>query len=298
MRAAFLFTCFALLCCRAAGQTAEPTKVHVNGVDLHYVERGKGEPLIFLHGGQTDYRSWIPQMDVFAKDYRVISYSRRFNHPNDNPLSPSYRGAYTDAADLAAFVRELGIKQAHFVGTSAGALVALVLAMEEPGMVRSLVLAEPPLHGWAKDDDVGAALYNEFMAGIWAPAAAAFKAGDDERAMRVLVDGFGGPGKFDGLSPEARTVAMQNSRFFKAATALPDPFPEFPKDKIQGLEMPVLIVAGENTLALHKFGNEALARLVPKAERITIPKAGHASPRENPQAFNAAVADFFERQKR
>jgi pimeloyl-ACP methyl ester carboxylesterase len=58
--------------------------------------------------------------------------------------------------------------------------------------------------------------------------------------------------------------------------------------------MPVLIVTGENTIRLHKFVNEELARLLPKAERVTIPQAGHGSARENPQAFNAAVTKFLE----
>ncbi len=136
------------------------------------------------------------------------------------------------------------------------------------------------------------------MATLWEPAAAAFKAGHDEGGMRILVDGFGGAGRFDRLPAEGRAVAMQNSRFFKAATALADPFPDLPKDKVKRLDMPVLIVTGENTIKLHKFVNEELARLLPRAERVTIPMAGHGSARENPQAFNEAVARFLERRSR
>src|SRR4029079_2740556 len=70
----------------AAGSN-EPIRLHVNGVELHYIEDGHGETLILLHGGQGDYRSWAPQMDVFSRHYRVISYSRRYHYPNDNPLT-------------------------------------------------------------------------------------------------------------------------------------------------------------------------------------------------------------------
>ncbi len=289
----FLSLVVSLLCGRAAGQGVEPTKVRVNGVDLHYIEQGRGEPLILLHGGQGDYRSWGPQIEAFSKSFRVISYSRRYNYPNDNPLTASYRSAYTDADDLAALIRHLKLGRAHLVGTSAGALAALVLATQHPGLVRSLVLAEPPVHHWAKADPSGGALYREFMATLWEPAAAAFKAGHDEGGMRILVDGFGGAGRFDRLPAEGRAVAMQNSRFFKAATASADPFPDLPKDKVKRLDMPVLIVTGENTIKLHKFVNEELARLLPRAERVTIPMAGHGSARENPQAFNEAVARFL-----
>lgn len=282
----------------AAGQGVRPTKVRVNGVDLHYIESGRGEPLILLHGGQGDYRSWGPQVEAFSRGYRVIAYSRRYHYPNDNPLTPGYRSAHTDAEDLAALIHYLGLRRVHLVGTSAGALVALVLATEHPETVRSLVLAEPPVHRWAKDDPVGGPLYREFMAAIWEPAAAAFRSGDDEAAMKVLVDGFGGAGRFERLPPEAKAVAMQNARFFKAATASPDPFLDLPKRKVMRLRAPVLIVAGEHTISLHKFVNEELARLLPKAGRAVIPRAGHGSSRENPVAFNEAVLNFLAKQRR
>ena len=57
--------------------------------------------------------------------------------------------------------------------------------------------------------------------------------------------------------------------------------------------MRVLIVTGENTIRLHQFINAELARLLPKAERVTIPHAGHGSARENSQAFNDAVTRFL-----
>jgi pimeloyl-ACP methyl ester carboxylesterase len=156
-----------------------------------------------------------------------------------------------------------------------------------------MVLAEPPVHRWAKDDPVGAPLYEEFMATIWKPAAEAFKSGDDPAAMRALVDGFGGKGRFDALPPEARSAALQNSRFFKVATLSSDPFPDISQDKVKALTMPVLIVTGENTIRIHQFVNDVLARLLPRAQRVTISRAGHGSARENPQAFNEAVVQFM-----
>lgn len=282
-----------LLCGQAAGQSLQPIKVRVRGVELHYIEQGQGEPLILLHGGQGDYRSWGAQMAAFSRRYRVISYSRRYHFPNDNPLAANYRSAYTEADDLAAFIGKLGLGRVHLVGASIGAFTALVLAVKHPELVRSLVLAEPPVHRWAKDDPNGVALYREFMATMWEPAAASFKAGDDQRAMRILVDGFAGAGRFDNLLPEGRAVAMQNSRFFRAATLSSDPFPDLSKDKVKRLGIPVLILGGENTIRLHKFVNDELARLLPKAERATIPQAGHGSARENPQAFNEAVINFL-----
>jgi non-heme chloroperoxidase len=293
MKLAFLYLLSLLFCGQAIGQSVQPTKIRVRGVELHYIEQGQGEPLILIHGGQGDYRSWEPQMKAFSLRYRVISYSRRYNYPNNNPLTAKNHSAYVEADDLAAFIRKLKLGRVHLVGTSIGAFTALVLAVKHPQMVRSMVLAEPPVHQWVRDTPDGAAEYSEFMTTIWEPATEAFKAGDDQAAMRIFVDGFSGTRRFDNLPPEDRAAVMQNSRFFKAMTISSDPFPKVSKDKVKRLSIPTLIVTGENTIKIHKLVNEELARVLPKAERATIPKAGHGSARENPQAFNEAVLKFL-----
>ena len=280
-----------------ASQNLQPIKLLVNGVELHYIEQGQGEPLILLHGGIGDYRSWEPQMKAFSQHYRVISYSRRYNYPNNNPLTAKNHSAYVEANDLAAFIRKLKLGRVHLVGTSIGAFTALVLAVKHPEMVRSLVLAEPPVHQWVRDTPDGEAIYREFMTTIHEPAAAAFKAGDDKGAMRIFVNGLSGTSSFDNLSPESLAAIMQNSRFFKAITLSADPYPNLSKDKVKRLSIPILIVTGENTIKIHRMVNEKLARLLPKAERAIIPNAGHGSPRENPEAFNEAVNRFLSNHK-
>jgi len=288
MRHAFLPLISLLICGQAIGQGSQPTKIHVNGVELHYIEQGQGEPLILLHGGQGDYRSWGPQMKVLSTQFRVISYSRRYNYPNNNRFTAKYHSAYTEADDLAAFIRKLKLGRVHLVGTSIGAFTALVLAVKHPEMVRSLVLAEPPVHQWVRDTPDGAAVYREFMTTIEEPARAAFEAGDDKGAMRIFVDGIIGTRRFDNLSPEGLAAVMQNSRFFKAIT-----FPNLSKDRVKQLRIPILIITGENTIKIHRLVNAELARLLPKAEQAIIPKAGHGSPRENPEAFNEALLKFL-----
>lgn len=113
-----------LLCGQAIGQSVQPTKIRVHGVELHYIEQGQGEPLILLHGGQGDYRSWEPQMKVLSPQFRVISYSRRYHYPNNHPLTAKYHSAYTEADDLAALIRKLGLGRVHLIGTPIGAFTA------------------------------------------------------------------------------------------------------------------------------------------------------------------------------
>ncbi len=290
-------TLLVLLSSLVSGQQQVPTKIKIDGIEMAYIEKGVGEPLILLHGGQGDYRSWGPQMELLSKKYRVISYSRRYNYPNENPVDPKYKPGYSEADDLKKFVDYLGIKRVHLVGTSIGATTALIFSIQNPRMVITLAVAEPPIHAWARNDDRGRLLYDNFLRTIWHPAAIAFRNSDETGAMRFLVDGFGGPGTFDAMPAKGRETAIQNARFFKMATAAADPFPALSKKKVANIKMPILIIEGAHTIELHQFDNNELARLLPKARRVTIPDAGHGSARENPAAFNAAVTEFLARQR-
>jgi len=293
MRVVLLTLLFLLLCGQAIGQSAQPTKIRVRGVKLHYIEQGQGEPLILLHGGMFDYRSWEAQLKAFSQHYRVISYSRRYNYPNNNPLTAKNHSAYVEAGDLAAFIHKLKLGRVHLVGTSYGAFTALALAVEHPELVRSLVLAEPPVLQWLRDTPDGTVVYNEFMTTVWEPAAKAFNEEDDEGAMGILANAFSGTRVFDSLPPERVAAIMQNSRAMKALALSSDPFPTLPKDKVGQLRLPTLIITGQNTIKIHKLVNEELARVLPKAKQAIIPQAGHGSARENPQAFNEAVLKFL-----
>jgi len=283
----------ALLVAVSHAESPAPTQIRVNGVELHYISAGSGEPVILLHGGQGDYRSWEPQMAELSRYYHVISYSRRYNFPNQNPQTATDHSAKTEAADLKAFIKALRLKRVNLVGTSMGAATALTFAIDNPGMVRRLIIAEPPIIAWAQRFPEGDALYEDFMQRIQDPATAAFAAGDDEGAMRFFVDGFATPGRFDALPPEVRLGVMQNAAFFKMMARSRDPYPDIPRASLRRLQMPVLIITGERTIAIHRRIDEELSRLIPRARSATIPAAGHGSPRENPQAFTEVVDNFL-----
>lgn len=282
-----------LIAVTARAASPEPTKIIVNGIELHYISAGHGEPVILLHGGQGDYRSWEPQMAALSRQYHVVSYSRRYNYPNNNPQTATNHSAIVEAADLAALLKALRLKRVNLVGTSMGAATALTLVIDHPNMVRSLVLAEPPILEWAKKFDDGR-LYEDFMQRIQNPAREAFAAGNDEAAMRFFVDGFASPGRFDKLPPEAKLGVRQNAAFFKMMTRSSNPYPDIARYDLQRLRLPVLVITGEKTVEIHRRINQELARLIPRARSAAIPNAGHGSPRENPQAFTEVVENFLE----
>lgn len=275
---------------QAFGQNVEPVKIVAGGVEFHYIEKGQGEPLILLHGGVGDYRSWEAQMEAFSKSYRVISYSQRFHYPNRNALTAKYHSVNTDADDLALLLRKLKLKKVHLVGASSGAFTALVFALKHPKMVISMVLAEPPAHQLIRDLPDGERIYQDFINAL-KPAVEAFRENEDRKAMSFFVGILGR--NFASLPAPAAEAIMQNALAIKAQMLSPEPFPAISKKKIRRLKIPVLVVTGENTVRIHKLVNQELFRLLPNAKQAVIPNAGHGSPRENPPAFNGTILKFL-----
>ena len=70
----------------AGGRPAAPHRTMVNGADLAWVARGRGAPVVLVHGSGADLRTWGHQMDPLASGgFRAIAYSRRYHHPDAPP---------------------------------------------------------------------------------------------------------------------------------------------------------------------------------------------------------------------
>ncbi|HZE04635.1 MAG TPA: alpha/beta hydrolase, partial [Solirubrobacteraceae bacterium] len=113
---------------------------NVNGVEMAYVEQGQGQPVVFVHGGTGDLRSWERQMEDFGSRYRTIAVSCRGYWPN-RKLEPDERITLaTFVDDIAGLIRALNATPAHFVGhSSPGGFGGLLLAARYPHLLRSLV---------------------------------------------------------------------------------------------------------------------------------------------------------------
>ena len=115
----------------------------INGTDLACEERGDGEPLVLVHGALGDLRSWEALVADFATHYRVIAYSRRWHCPNSRETRDACYTVEVHVGDLTALLLQQG--PSHLVGYSYGAAICAIVALQQPGLVRSLVLAEPSL---------------------------------------------------------------------------------------------------------------------------------------------------------
>jgi non-heme chloroperoxidase len=271
--------------------------VEVNSARLEYTDVGQGEPLVFVHGSLEDLRIWRRQCELFSADYRVIAYSRRYHHPNAAPAAgdPAYTAAL-HAADLADLIEKLNLDPAHLVTSSFGGCVALALAVARPELVRSLVLAEPPLMPWLEHIPGGAPLAADFLTQAWEPARRAFGDGNAEQGVRLFLDGVVGRGAFDRLSPSGQRMILDNAVEMRAETLSSNLFPALTCADVTVLDRPVLLLNGEHSPRLFHLINGELARCLPRTTQAVIPQTSHAIHVGNPVAYHAVVAGFLAKQ--
>lgn len=178
-------------------------ELSLNGIDLAYIERGQGQPVLFVHGGIGDYRDWERQVEAFGSRYRAIAVSCRGHWPNRKPEPGEHIPLDTFVEDLAAFIRVLEAGPVHLVGhSSPGGFGSLILALRYPELLRSLVLLEPPaltllvvnirpappqlLRLLIRSPRAGSGLIKFGAKGI-GPAMKAFDRGDDKEGLRIFI---------------------------------------------------------------------------------------------------------------
>lgn len=199
--------------------------VAVNGVTLTYREAGAGEPVVFVHGGFSDLRTWESQTPAIGASFRAVTYSRRYARPGEDVPPGVDDQIIPHVEDLAAFLPAIDAAPAHLVGNSWGAFVCLLTAVRHPELVRSLVLEEPPVLplfvSWPPrlQAVIGLVLRRPrtavaiaaFGARVAGPTEKAFRRGRDEAAMLTFARGVLGKEHLERV-PEARLRQMRENR--------------------------------------------------------------------------------------
>ncbi len=281
--------------------------VTVNGVDLAYVEQGRGEPVLLVHGGSADYRTWEAQMDAFAASHRTVALSCRGYWPNaalqpDDPITLN-----THVDDIARFIQALDAGPVHLVGhSSPGGFGSLLLAERHPELLRSLVLLEPPafpllgVNVPPRPAQVIKLLMRHPGAGIGflvfgargiRPAMRAFDRGNDERGLRIFMAANTSEDTVDAIPAETFRRFVDNVGPLKAQ--LRAGFPPFADADARSIQVPTLLVSGTYSPVPLKTVTARLAALIPRAECLTIDGATHNMFVSHPGEFNDNVLRFM-----
>lgn len=278
----------------------------INETTLEFTERGRGEPVVFVHGSASDYRTWRGQIDEFSKDFRVIAYSRRYHWPNAAIPDGADYSMMEHVDDLEALIRWLDIAPVHLVGHSYGAFVCLLLAIRAQDLISDLVLAEPPaitlfVSNKPKPSEIlrllvtrprTAAAIIKFGARGVAPATAAVNRGDMEKTIEIFGKATLGAAAFDHLS-ESRLEQVRANMIKAELTG--SGYPPLDDDKLRELQAPILLINAQNSPAMFHRLADRLEELLPDCKRVWISEASHIMHEDNPVDYNAAVRAFWKK---
>jgi pimeloyl-ACP methyl ester carboxylesterase len=266
--------------------------LNVDGVRLHYIERGKGEPIVLIHGNGTMIQDFTVSglVDRLASRYRVIVFDRPGYGYSSRP-----RQLWTPRAHAKLFqhaLERLGVEQAVVLGHSWGTLVAVALALECPSLVRSLVLASGYYYPTLRADTF-----------LFSPPAIPV-IGDAMRhtisplVARAILPGLikqmfapaEVPERFERLFPKDLMLRPFQLRAAAEDAALMTPSVMELQHHYNELQMPITIITGaDDQIADVGRQSERLHRELPQSEFIALPGLGHMVHHLAPDAVANAV---------
>jgi pimeloyl-ACP methyl ester carboxylesterase len=264
-----------------------------DGIELNYVRSGSGEVVIFIHGAMGDWRACAPQWEAFTAQFDCISYSRRYSHPNPNPLDTRSHNALVDAQDLQGLMDALGVEKAILIGSSYGGFTALALAVRSPERVQAVVSVEAPMMRYALRSEHGSAIAKAFLEASAYPARDAFEQGDDTKGVAILSGGIIGK-KPEDIPPAIMERRMLNAKAARSLALSEDEFPLLDPADLAALSMPVMLLSGAQTAPVHDAIFTAVSAAMPQAQAHKVDGAGHSVNQHVPEAFNRLVLEFLD----
>jgi pimeloyl-ACP methyl ester carboxylesterase len=237
-----------------------PAYVELDGVRTWYDEHGEGDPLVLLHPGGADARAWAPNLEALAARFHVFTPERR-----GHGRTPDVDGPITYelmAKDTTAFLRQVVGGPAHLVGCSAGATVALFVALRGPDLARRVVLISGVFH---RDG--------------WIPEAI----DPDAAPPEVLARGYAelspdGPDHFPVVSAKLAHMNWEE--------------PTLAASELSGVRSRTLVMLGDDDEVRLEHA-VAMYRGLPDAELAVVPGTSHGLVHEKPELCNEIIVDFL-----
>ncbi len=266
----------------------------LDGVKLHYLAAGNGEPVILLHGYAQNSHMWRPLIPELAKTNAVIAPDLRGFGQSSKP--PQGYDKKSIARDIHALAASLGLKRVRICGHDIGLMVAYAYAAQYPAEVDRIALMDAFLPGvgnwenvWLLHDKWHFNFYGEtplkLVAGrehiyfehFWNDFAANPKKSVSERDRRFYTKAYAQPG-----------AMRAGFEVFRAFEQDGKDFAEFAKTK---LTMPMLVLTGEK--ASSEFLIEQARLVDDNVEGVVIKGAGHWLIDEAPAQVIPKLVDFL-----
>lgn len=253
---------------------------------LAWASTGEGDPVLLIHAGVTDSRSWSYLIERLVVEHRVVTYDQRgYGETTYEPEE------YSRVDDVLAVLDAAGVERAAVVGCSVGGGTAIDLALAHPDRVSRLVLIAASVSGapWLES-------YPEPIGGLIAQLEAAEEAGDVAETNRleawVWLDGPAAPeGRVGGAARELfldmNGIALANEDPGDAIR------PEPAWDRLGRITVPTLVLCGELDLPDQLPVSQGMVDRIPDARLIELPGVAHLPHLENDDTCLTAITDFL-----
>jgi pimeloyl-ACP methyl ester carboxylesterase len=275
--------------------------IHVNGIDLHYLDQGQGEPLLLIHNLTSNAAGFLHNLPVLAHRYRVIAPDLRGHghttHCEDERLAPAFYTFDHLVEDMTRLLDTLGIDRFSLFGQAFwGVSTALSLYRRMPQRVRAIALSATcmiPSHPGEKPyEKLGEAGKRNFL-----------RMHDlaRTRGMMAVYEDRLQSGQF--WSEKVRG-SPEILREFADAHRLTSPtafvqIPHFSYERhaevvrtLREQRTPVMLLLGAQDS--HNAHSLAVMRQdYPQTHVVILPECGHYPSIENPQDFNQALLNFY-----
>jgi pimeloyl-ACP methyl ester carboxylesterase len=280
---------------------------------LHYVTRGGGKPILFMHGFPQFWFLWRRQLEDLGSDHAVYAPDLRGFNLSDKPEEvEAYRMRHL-LSDLSGLAEDLGIAPFTLVGHDWGGIVAWAFALKHPELLeRFVIIDSPPPFTWNRDlresprqreavnymlelskespgpEEMlaanGFAMMDQIMRRIGGAGA---ELTDQERA--AYHEAWSQPGALRGGLNYYRAARMGEQ---VAAGGVPEEY--MARINSQRVEVPTLVIWGEKDAVLLPTLTRGLDEWVPDLRVEIVKGAGHWAPYERPEEVNRLIREFVD----
>lgn len=260
--------------------------VRNGAAELAYDAQGDGPPVLLMHAGVTDRRSWAPLIAHLGKGYRTIAYDRRgFGETSYEPEP------HDPVADAIAVLDAEGVDRAVLVGASNGGRWSIELALAHPERVAALVLIGAGARGGPEEDPAD---HSEQVQALWRAYEAAEEGDDLDALNRIEAHAW-----LDGWTAQEGRVTGAARDLFLAMNAIalasPDPGPERERppawDRVGEIAVPTLVLCGDLDVVCLP-ASEHFAATIPEARFELLAGTGHLPHLEGHARCLAAIDEL------
>lgn len=273
----------------------------INGVKLHYVEQGKGELILFLHGFPEFWYEWKDLVPEFAKDHHAVAPDMRGYNLSSMPTAVEDYRVPLIVEDVHALAVKLKAKKFILVGHDWGGVIAWGFAAAHPEMLDKLIIVNAPHPTvFARElannpaQQKASAYFNLFNS----PQAEAFLAKDDFATLRGLIKPWASPADVNEYVANWGRGLTGGLNYYRAARlhspvdgAQGTPARELPEMK--PIDIPTLVIWGEKDTALLTGNLNGLDEYVKNVTIKRVPEGTHWVIHEKTAEVIGDMRDFL-----